>query len=295
MTPTVYSPAGSVTAPALTSAESFSEGRRGVTNSPTLALSAWASFAGVVLYASVASAPPGSAQVMVLLKCGWASETLGAATTTSTIRIATNLFTENLLALGWSPSSEDATIIAECNLSHTRRSFASDSRPTSIGFHDWKSPRPISLQPRSSRSSWEREEARPRSFSPGGPPGFATTGASGRFPAAASSAGETAVATALRELHEEVGVDVGRRERPRSSRRLRDPVGIPNHAARGLGPSERWRSRPIRRKSRPPISCLFARFIRCRHESSTVPTRRGRSLRFRSRVPRPSSTRPRRR
>src|ERR1700694_2153103 len=72
MTPIVYSPAGTVTAPALISPDSFNVGRRGVTNVPTTASVARISFAGVVLYVMVASTPDGSLAVTVLLKCGWA-------------------------------------------------------------------------------------------------------------------------------------------------------------------------------------------------------------------------------
>src|ERR1700704_2876123 len=103
MTPIVYSPAGTVTAPALISPESFKIGRLGVTNFPPAAFAAWISFAGVVLYVMVASTPDGSFAVTVLLKCGWAIATAAVSSVALTDAVRT-LFMTFLLSPGWSLS-----------------------------------------------------------------------------------------------------------------------------------------------------------------------------------------------
>src|ERR1700704_4579478 len=87
MTPIVYSPAGTVTAPALISPESFKIGRLGVTNFPPAAFAAWISFAGVVLYVMVASTPDGSLAVTVLLKCGWAIAAAAVSSVSVTVAV----------------------------------------------------------------------------------------------------------------------------------------------------------------------------------------------------------------
>ena len=94
--------------------------------------------------------------------------------------------------------------------------------------------------------------------------------------------GETQAQSALRELHEELGVEFGRERRARPARRLSDPFRLSDHAGRGVGQHGCGRRAEPGRGRRP---CITSRSSDIERDDAfsftTIPESTRRVIRFR--------------